>query len=96
MSTLDSYTLHYEDIPKNPNRVGRTFKMSKAKQTTEAPAVYNKSQGEHRKDIVIAILVSAIIAFVGGMYFKGTQQAEIDRAVSAVQPTAQAATEVKK
>lgn len=66
---------------------------------TEAPKAskkYAKTRGEHAKDIIIAILVSSVIAFVGGMVFAGKQQAEVRNAVSAAQkvvsPTAEAAT----
>lgn len=51
---------------------------------------YAKTRGEHFKDIVIAILITSIIAFVGGMQFAEGNQAEIDRAVKAAQPTVQA------
>lgn len=95
---LAGYELQYEDVPFiKPYRVGRAFKMSNKANTVEAPAkAYNKTRGEHIKDIIIAILVAGIIAFVGGMTFAKNNQAEIDRAVSAVQPTAQAQEPVKK
>lgn len=58
---------------------------------------YSKTRGEHFKDLVIVALVVAIMAFIGGMQFAKGNQAQIDKAVSAVQPTAQAvAPEVKK
>jgi len=98
MSSLAEYPIEYiDDMPLiNPKRVGRTFKMSKQSTVTEAPAkVYNKTKGEHTKDIVIAILVAGIIAFIGGMTFQSKQQSAIDTAVKSVTPTAQA-TEVKK
>lgn len=79
----------------NPVRVGRiSAKMSKQK-TTETPAVYSKSQGEHRKDIVIAILVSGIITFVGGMVFQSKQQQAIETAVKGAQIVAPAETPKK-
>lgn len=87
-----------EDFPdkipprKKPARVGRT-EMSKQSTTSEAP-VYNKTRGEHRKDLVIAILVSGIITFIGGMTFQARQQAAIESAVKGVQVVAPA--EVKK
>lgn len=59
---------------------------------TKPAKKYAKTRGEHYKDIVIAILVTGIIAFIGGMYFSNQHNAEIARAVSAVQPTAHAET----
>lgn len=66
---------------------------------TEAPKAskkYNKTRGEHAKDIVIAVLITAIVAFGLGVKVQADRNAEIASAVkSAVTPTAQAA-EVKK
>jgi hypothetical protein len=94
MSSLADYPIEYiDDMPLiNPNRVGRTFKKMSAKnnQSNEAAPAYNKSKGEHRKDIVIAVLVAGIIAFIGGMTFQSKQQSAIETAVNAVTPTAQA------
>ncbi|HYG84617.1 MAG TPA: hypothetical protein VD907_07125 [Verrucomicrobiae bacterium] len=56
---------------------------------------YAKTKGEHFKDIVIAVLVASIVAFVAGMYFANQHQADIDKAVSAVAPKAEAAPTVK-
>lgn len=98
-SALDSFKLEYEQMPFRLTRYsgGKDSKMSKQKTTNEvAPKVYAKTRGEHFKDIVIAILVASIIAFIGGMQFAKGNQAEIDRAVSAVQPTAQVSAEAKK
>ena len=78
--------MDYIETPINPIRVGRTLtKMSK--QTTTQPEVkapkakYSKTRGEHFKDIVIAVLITGIIAFVGGMVFQGKQQQAIETAV---------------
>ena len=65
--------------------------MSKNKNevpTAKVRRVYEKSRGEHYKDIVIAILVTAVIAFIGGMAFANRQNAEVEQAVKAVQVTA--------
>lgn len=94
MSALSDYPLEFiDDMPLiNPKRVGRTFtKMSKSTKSVEAPAkTYNKTRGEHFKDMVIVALVIGIAAFAGGVQFAKGNQAEIERAVSALQPTAQA------
>ena len=60
--------------------------MSQTKSTqpeaVKAPkAKYSKTRGEHFKDIVIAVLITGIIAFVGGMVFQGKQQQAIETAV---------------
>lgn len=74
--------------------------MPKTSTTNEAPKAskkYAKTRGEHYKDIVIAVLVTSIIAFVGGVVFANKQQAEVNSAVSAAQsvvtPKAEAAAE---
>ena len=77
--------MDYIETPINPYRVGRTFKKMSQKQPTpevKAPkAKYSKTRGEHFKDIVIAVLITGIIAFVGGMVFQGKQQQAIETAV---------------
>lgn len=55
---------------------------------------YTKTRGEHYKDIVIAVLVTAIVSFIVGVQYADNKQAEIDKAVSRVEQTAQ--TPVKK
>lgn len=99
-SALDSFKLEYEQMPFRITRKGGKdikpmSKNTKAVEATEAKT-YNKTKGEHFKDIVIAILVTSIIAFVGGMTFQGKQQGAIDTAVKAVTPSVQAQAEVKK
>lgn len=59
--------------------------MFKEKTTEKTSKKYNKTQGEHYKDIVIAILITGVIAFVGGITFANNQQAQIDHAVQAAQ-----------
>lgn len=66
--------------------------------TTEAPKASNKkrvaTRGEHAKDIIIAVLITAVIAFIGGMVFANQQSAEVKNAVAhaqqAVTPKAEA------
>lgn len=95
-----SYGTEYIDIPiTKPYRVGRTFtKMSKQKTTsTEAPKVYNKTKGEHLKDMVIVALVVGIVAFGLGFKFNADRNAEMQSAVKAAQTaTVVAPAEVKK
>lgn len=88
-----SYGTDYLDIPElNPIWVGKDSKMSKnTKQAEATPAkTYNKTRGEHYKDIVIAVLVAGIVAFIGGAIFANNHNAQISRAVQAVTPTAEA------
>ena len=72
---------------------GKGQKMPKTNKQTEAPSakVYNKTRGEHFKDIVIAVLITGIVAFIGGAVFQSKQQNAINTAVKAVTPTANAA-----
>ena len=88
MSSLLDYPLEFEDMPlKLIRSAGRTFTKMSNKPTTQpevtkAPkAKYSKTRGEHFKDIVIAVLITGIIAFVGGMVFQGKQQQAIETAV---------------
>jgi hypothetical protein len=92
-----SYGTPYIDNPKlyRKKAVGRTFnKMSKTTQTQEpvkaSKAKYSKTRGEHAKDILIAMLVTGIIAFIGGMQFSNSQHTAITSAVKAVTPSASA------
>ena len=98
-----SYGTAYIDIPELKTRKGGKdiIKMSKSTNTAEAvkPAKkYQKSRGEHAKDILIAVLLTGMIAFVGGMTFANRQQAEVKSAVTAAQqamaPKAEAAAPV--
>lgn len=70
--------------------------MTKSTQT-EAPKATNKkrvaTRGEHAKDIIIAVLITAVIAFIGGMVFANKQQTEVKNAVSAAQQIATPKTE---
>lgn len=81
-----SYKTPFIDIPmKKPERVGRAKPMPN-KSTNEAskPAKrYQKTRGEHYKDIVIAILITAVIAFAIGMRFSNNQHAQVEQAVKA-------------
>lgn len=98
MSTLGDYKLHYEDISLITRKGGKDSKMSKNNKQVEAPAkTYNKSRGEHIKDMLIVALVVGIVGFVGGMQFSSRQAAEIREAVTQAQDvTAQAEAPVKK
>lgn len=97
-SALDSYPLYYEDINPTTRKGGKdSVKMAKSKNSVEAPAAktYNKTKGEHFKDMVIVALVVGIIAFGLGFKFNADRNSEMQSAVKAAQTT-QVTAEVKK
>lgn len=98
MSTLEAYKLHYEDITPSTRKGGKDInKMSKSNKSVEAsPAkTYNKTKGEHFKDMVIVALVVGIVAFGLGFKFNSDRNAEMQSAVR--QATTQVSqSEVKK
>ena len=97
-SALSDYPLEFEDVPfiKPLKRVGKDSKMSNKSTETEAPAkVYNKTRGEHVKDMIIVALVVAIVAFGLGVKFQSDRNAEVQNAVKAA-TTQQVTAEVKK
>lgn len=64
---------------------------NKATTNQEAPKAsrkYSKTRGEHIKDIMIAVLIAGVIAFIGGMHFANEQHAQMESAVKAAQTTA--------
>ena len=89
--------MQYELTPIKPltftRKGGKGQKMPKNNKQVEAveAKTYNKTRGEHFKDIVIAVLITAIVAFIGGAVFQSKQQNAINTAVKAVTPTANAA-----
>jgi hypothetical protein len=95
-NTLADHKLTFEDLPQKQyklNKARKGGKDSKMSKTTNEPKVaksYKKTRGEHFKDIVITVLVTAIVAFVAGTMFANKQQARIDRAVQAVAPKVEA------
>lgn len=98
MSALDSVKLYYEDLPNNTRKGGKDIiKMSKSSTPkVEAPAKsYNKTRGEHFKDMVIVALVVGIIAFGLGFKFNADRNTEMQSAVKAAQ-TATVQTETVK
>lgn len=94
---LEEYPLFYEDmkfrigqkatIKIKTRKGGKDNKMSKEVKTAKTRKSYNKSRGEHVKDIVIAMLVTAIIAFTLGIRYAQAQQAQVDNAISEVTAT---------
>lgn len=98
-SALEAYTLEFEDVPfRKPYRVGRTFKkMSNKSNAVEVLAkIYNKTKGEHFKDMVIVALVVGIVAFGLGFKFNSDRNAEMQSAVKAAQTATVSTDTVKK
>ncbi len=93
-----SYGTDYLDIPTlKPVRVGRVKSMTKTATTKmEVPAKsYSKTRGEHFKDIIIAILVVGVIAFIAGVHYSDNKNAQMTGAIKSAQATA-VATPAKK
>lgn len=100
-SVLDNHKLYYEDMkpPINTRKGGKVNKMTKQATVTETPKAskkYAKTRGEHFKDIVIAILVAGVIAFIGGIQFANRQHAQVESAVKAAQADMTASAQAKK
>lgn len=100
---LDAYVIkpdnraNYSQIKTPKGR--KETEMSNQVQTTGPKPdkkKYNKTRGEHFKDIVIAVLITAVIAFVSGASYANKQNAEIDAAVDAVEKTVNTQAPVKK
>lgn len=74
-------------------RVGRDKKMSN-KSTTQAEAPskatkrYTKTRGEHVKDILIAVLIVGVVAFIGGVHYADSKNAQMQSAVKQAQVSA--------
>ena len=94
--------MEYIETPINPYRVGRTFKKMSNNKPTATPEVkapkakYSKTRGEHIKDIIIAMLVTGIIAFSAGIWFNEGKHKEIETAVKGAQTVAPVEVPVKK
>jgi len=47
--------------------------------------VYEKTRGEHIKDIIIAVLITGVIVFVLGVRYANNQNVQLTNAVQAAQ-----------
>lgn len=74
-------------ITRKGGKVNNMTKNTKAAMKTPSKS-YDKTRGEHVKDIVIAILVAGVIAFVVGVHYSDTKTAQLQNAVSASKVTA--------
>ncbi len=80
---------------KTPKKARKDNKMSEQKTAVPKKPKYSKTRGEHLKDLLIAILISGIVAFVIGIRYANAQNATVQKAVEAVE-TVEPATPVKK
>lgn len=90
-----SYGTDYLDYsPTKTRKGGKGIQNMSNKSTTtaEAPkanrAKYSKTRGEHCKDIVIAMLVVGVIAFIAGVHYSDNKNAQMTSAVKNAQTTA--------
>lgn len=82
-------------IKKYNVKEGKTMtKQAKVKEV-KASRKYAPSRLEVFKTVLIAVMITSIVAFIGGMQFQAKQQARIEQAVQALTPSAEA-TPVKK
>ena len=98
MVDMNGFESHYEDMAPRKLKTrkgGKDIKKMSNNTKADAPSKasngkkYQKSRGEHAKDILIAILITGVIAFVLGMQFSSGQQARIDNAVKSAQISAE-------
>ena len=88
---LDGYSLKYEDMPKKKYNLINKGGSKMSKEVKQAKvSKYSKTRAEHYKDIVIAVLVTGIIAFLAGATMQSKQQTAVIDAVQALTPTASA------
>lgn len=82
------FQLYYEEHS-SIRKGGKVIKMTKqlSSEASKASRKYAKTRGEHYKDIVIAVLIAAIIAFIGGMHFENQHNTDVSRATTVAQPT---------
>lgn len=91
MSELDT-PLNYEELPEQKRTIIKRggHKMPKTTNNTEVKQaktrkVYEKTRGEHCKDVIIAVLITGVIAFVLGARYANNQNAQLTSAVQAAQ-----------
>jgi anti-sigma-K factor RskA len=87
-----NFSLYYEDLPFTTRTGRKDVKMPKTTKeaTPKTRKSYSKTRSEHYKDLVIAVLITAIVAFIAGVVFQSKQTDAIVGAIKAVKPEAQA------
>lgn len=91
MSELDT-PLNYEELPEQKRKIIKIggLKMPKTTNNQEVKQakirrVYEKTRGEHIKDVIIAVLITGVVAFVLGARYANNQNAQLTNAVQAAQ-----------
>jgi hypothetical protein len=91
MSELDT-PLNYEELPEQKRTIIKRggHKMPKTTNNQEVKQaktrkVYEKTRGEHIKDVIIAVLITGVMAFVLGARYANNQNAQLTSAVQAAQ-----------
>jgi len=91
MSELDT-PLNYEELPEQKRTIIKRggHKMPKTTNNQEVKQaktrkVYEKTRGEHIKDVIIAVLITGVVAFVLGARYANNQNAQLTSAVQAAQ-----------
>ena len=77
--------LYYEELPSHKYKITKKGGHDMPQTTQKEVKQYAKTRGEHYKDIVIAILVTGIVAFILGTNYQSKQAAHVQAAVSQVQ-----------
>jgi len=90
MNSLAGVQLRYEPVKKHKYKISKENKMGNKTEvpTAETRKVYEKTRGEHFKDIIIAVLLTSIVAFIVGAQYQSRHTADITRAVAAVEQPA--------
>ena len=89
MSALDKLALNYEELPEQKRKIIKIggHKMPKNTEVKQAKTrrVYEKTRGEHIKDVIIAVLITGVIVFVLGVRYANNQNGQLTNAVQAAQ-----------
>lgn len=86
-----AWQLNYEAMPAKKYKIIEGVETMSKKEEVPVAKVYEKSRTEHFKDIVIAVLVTAVVCFVGGVSYANAQhnatETKVQSAVEAVETT---------
>jgi nucleoside diphosphate kinase len=92
MSALDKLALNFEELPEQKRKIIKIggLKMPKTTNNQEVKQaktrkVYEKTRGEHIKDVIIAVLITGVIVFVLGVRYANNQNVQLTNAVQAAQ-----------
>lgn len=92
VSALDKLALNFEELPEQKRKIIKIggLKMPKTTNNQEVKQakirrVYEKTRGEHIKDVIIAVLITGVIVFVLGVRYANNQNVQLTSAVQAAQ-----------